>query len=339
MGKNNLELRKEHESVREGVGFYDFTHELLEVSGPDARKFLDKMFVNKIIGTRVGQGKYTTMLNEHGHIIDDVIIFRMKNDMYWVSTLYIHEMLSWFDAYVENFDVTFKDIKDITVMYAVQGPKSREVLNDLLAESIDDLQFNWIHDNKIEDVPVKVARCGFTGEIGYEVYVAPEHIQLLESKLYESGQECNIMKLTTDVVLSSLPTEKGYMIMRDLEKINPVEAGLGWTIDWSKDFVGKEAVQESIKDGPTRSLVGFTVEDDAAKVKLESEITANGHLVGKVTNYTYGYTVEKSIGYALIDNALTKIGDKVLIGDQEIEAILTDKVFFDPSDKRRKGLA
>lgn len=163
MRKDDVNLRHEHETIRKRVGFHDFTHQLFEVRGPDAGSFLDKMFVNNIAGSKIGQGKYTTMLNERGHIMDDFIIFRMEDDMYWVSTLYIQEMLSWFDTYHDGFNVEFKDIKDVTVIYAIQGPKSKEVLNDFLAESIDDLKFNWIRDNKIDDIPVKVARCGFTG--------------------------------------------------------------------------------------------------------------------------------------------------------------------------------
>lgn len=337
MRKNDALLRSEHEAVRERVGFYDFTHETLEVRGPDAGSLLDKIFVNNISGTHIGLGKYTTMLNEKGHIIDDIIVFRLESDVYWLVTLYSKQMLSQLSSYSDGLDVEIIDIKDVTVMYAVQGPKSLEVLNKILTKNIDDLKFNGIVSNKINDVPVKVARCGFTGEIGYELHFAPEHIDFVKSKLYESGEPFNIIELKTDVTLTSLPTEKGLKIMRDLEKLNPVEAGLGWTVDWSKDFVGKEAALESKENGPRVSLVGFTVADNDAEVELESEIKKNGELVGKVTNYTYGYTVEKNIGYALIDNAVTKLGDKVEIGDEGVEALLTSDKFFDPKDKRRRG--
>lgn len=337
----NVDLRNEHEALRNGVAFYDFTHELLEVRGPDAGKFLDKMFVNNIAGAKVEQAKYTTMLNESGHITDDVIIFRTEDETFWVSTLYIKEMLAWFDKYKEGYDLELEDITEKTTMYAVQGPKSREVLNDFLSEKIDDLKFNWISDNKIGDVPVKVARCGFTGELGYELYFAPEHIELVESKLYESGKQFNITEMTTDVILASIPSEKGYVLMRDLEGINPIEAGFGWTVDWSKDFVGKDKLEKDRADGPGRSLVGFTVEDDNAEVELESEIKVNGQSAGKVTNYTYGFTVEKNIGYALIDTSVAKVGDKATLvsGDQEVEATLTDRVFYDVDNARRAGKA
>lgn len=323
--KDNSQLRSEHNAMRENVGYHDFTHELMKAEGPDAGAFMDKMFVNNISGADVGQGVYTTMLNEEGHIIDDVIIFRMEEDMYWISTLYIDAMFKWFDQYSDGFDVEFEDIKDITTMYAVQGPNSRAVLNEILAENINDLKFTRIAENKIGDVPVQVARFGFTGELGFELYFAPEHIEFVESKLEEAGESFEIKKIETDVVLSSLPTEKGLKLMRDFEGINPVEAGLGWTVDWDSDFVGKEALADSKENGPARSLVGFTVEDADAEVELKADIKKNGEVVGQVTNYTYGFTVQKNIGFALIDNAKAEKGDKVMIGD--VEATLTSDVF------------
>ncbi len=339
MRKNNMELRNEHEAVRERVGFHDFTHELLEVTGRDARSFLDQMLVNDIASCSVGQGKYTTMLNEKGHIIDDVIIFRLKVDTFWISTLDIASMIAWFEKYAAGYQVDFKDITGVTTMYTVQGPKSREVINDIVTDNVDDLSFNWIKDNKIDNVPVKVARCGFTGELGYELYFAPEHTHFIETKLFESGQPFDIVEVETDVVLSSLPTEKGLMLMRDLEGLDPVEAGLGWSVNWDKDFVGKEAAQLSKDNGPKRSIVGFTVEDDYADVELGATINLDGTRIraGTVTNYTYGFTAEKNIGFAVINNVVAKIGDTVTIGDQHIEAVLTDKVFYDPRNTKRTG--
>lgn len=325
MTQDQVQMRNEHNAVRENVGYHDFTHQLLEARGSDVGAFMDKMFVNNISGADVGQGVYTTMLNEEGKIIDDLIIFRVEENTYWLSTLYIDQMLSWFDTHSDGFDVTFEDITEVTTMYAVQGPNSRKVLNEILNENIDDVKFTRIVDRKIDDVSVKVARFGFTGELGFELYFAPEHVEFIESKLEEAGKPFGIVELETDVFLSSLPTEKGLKLMRDYEGLDPIEGGLGWSIDWDSDFIGKEAVQVTRESGPKQSLVGFTVEDEDANVELESEITKDGETVGKVTNYTYGYTVEKNIGFALIDNDKAKIGDKVMIGD--VEAILTSDVF------------
>ena len=325
MRKDDNQLRSEHNAVRERVGYHDFTHQMLKVEGSDAGTFMDKMFVNNISGASVGQGKYTSMLNEAGHIIDDVIIFRIEENVYWISTLYIEEMLDWFDDYVNDYDVDFEDITDETTMYAVQGPDSRTVLNKILSENIDDLKFARIMDNKIDDIPVKVARFGFTGELGFELYFNPEHIGVVEEKLEDAGAEFDIVEIETDVFLTSLPTEKGLKIMRDYEGIDPIEAGLGWSVDWDSDFVGKEAILDSKENGPKRSLVGFIVDDDDAEVELEADIEKDGEVVGKVTNYTYGFTVGKNIGFALIENDKVEKEDQVEIDG--VEAILTSDVF------------
>lgn len=325
MTKNHEQKRKEHSAVRKKVGYHDFTHELLEATGPDVPAFMDKIFVNNLSGANVGKGVYTTMLNEEGKIIDDLIIFRMEENKYWLSTLYIEQMQEWFEKHKEGFDVKWKDITEETTMYAVQGPHSREVLNKFLDEDINDLEFTYITDRKVDDVPIKVARFGFTGELGYELYFAPEHVEFIESKLEEAGEAFGIMELTSDVFLTSLPTEKGLKLMRDYEGLDPIEAGLGWSIDWDSDFIGKEHVQKTKERGPKQSLIGFTVEDENAEIELEAEIIKDGKTVGKVTNYTYGYTVEKNIGFALIDNTKAKIGDKVMIGD--VEATLTEDIF------------
>src|SRR5699024_6457329 len=325
MTKENEQKRTEHNAVREDVGYHDFTHELLEATGADVAAFMDKMFVNNLSDAEVGKGVYTTMLNEDGKIIDDLIIFRIKDNKYWLSNLYIEQMQSWFDQHKDGFEVDYKDITKETTMFAVQGPKSKDLLNSFLDEDINDLAFTRILDRKIDDVPVKVARFGFTGELGYELYFAPDHVDLIEEKLSGGKDSFGAMELNSDVFLTSLPTEKGLKLMRDYEGLDPFEAGLGWSVDWDSDFVGKEAIRDSKENGPKKSLVGFIVDDADAEVELESDITKDGEVVGKVTNYTYGYTAGKNIGFALIDNDKTKQDDQVMIGD--VEATLTSDVF------------
>ncbi len=323
----NEELRrKEHEAFRGKVVYHDFTHQMLKAEGPDVGAFLDKMFVNDISGIDVGQGVYTSELNEDGEMIDDLIVFRMEDNMYWLSTLYIDQMQEEFAKYSEGYDVEFTDIKDITTMYAVQGPDSTKTLNKILDEPVDDLKFFRIRPGKIGEVDIHVANAGFTGETGYELYFHPDHIDYIENKLEEAGKEFGIVHVETDVFLSSIPTEKGLKIMRDFEGLDPYEANLGWTVDWKSDFIGKEAIRDSKENGPKRSLVGFMVEDDDAEIAEKADVLKDGEKVGHVTNYTYGYTVEKNIGFALIDNEKARKGDTVEIDG--VEALLTSDVFL-----------
>lgn len=335
MRKNNIDVRTEHETIRNKVGYYDFTHKLLEVKGADAKAFLDKMFIAGISKANVGVAKYTTMLNEDGIIIDDVIVFHIEEELYWVSTLYIDELIAWFDAHREGETVEYKEITGITTMYAVQGPYSKAVLNAFLKKPVDTLKYFNIEDNAIGDVAVKVARSGYTGELGYEIYCHPDNAKLVEEKLEETGKKYGIMQIKTDVIITSLPREKGFVLMSDLAGTNPLEDGFGWTIDWNKEFIGKEALLKVKETGAKRALLGFTVDDDAAEVEVGAAVTVNGVEAGKVTMFTYGYTVEKNIGFALLDVDKAKVGDKAKIGD--VAAVITERIFYDPENKRIRG--
>lgn len=333
--KDLADVRSEHEAVRNHVGYYDFTHKLLEVTGPGAKDFLDYIYVGFVGKAKTGMAKYSTMLNEEGVIIDDVIVFCMGEGKYWISTLYINELIAWLDAHKGNAKVSWEEITGKTTMYAVQGPDSRAVLNAFLSKPADSLPYFHIEDNAIGDVPVKVARSGYTGELGYEIYVHPDHAGLVEAKLEEAGKPYGIRKLTTDVIVTSLPREKGYVLMSDLAGTNPLEDGFGWTIDWGKDFIGKDALQKVKASGAKRELLGFTAGDGNAEVEVGVEVKANGKVVGKVTMYTYGYTVEKNIGFALVDVDKAKAGDKASAGGVEI--LLCERIFYDPENKRIRG--
>ena len=331
------ELRRhEHNTVRENVGYYDFTHQLLEVRGKDAADFLDMIFVNSIKKTKIGNAKYTTMLNPEGGIMDDVIVFRMAEDVFHISTLYINELIEWLDINKKEYEVFYRDVTDEYTMYAVQGPKSRTLLNRILSEPVDSLGFYSIVENSIGDTFVYIARSGFTGELGYEIYCAPSAAGAVEETLVANGTDLGLRKITTDVIIGSLPREKGYVLMQDVGGANPHEVGFGWTVAKDKDYIGKNATDRLVKEGTTRALLGFELLEDQ-EVELGSKVFVDGMEVGKVTSFTYGYTAEKYIGYSLVENPAS-VGDAAEIGDNRVRAVLTDRVWYDKENIRtRRG--
>ena len=135
--------------------------------------------------------------------------------------------------------------------------------------------------------------------------------------------------------ITSLPREKGFVLMSDLAGTNPLEDGFGWTLDLNKEFIGKAATVKIKDEGVKRALLGFTVEDDAAEVAVGSDIVVNGVAAGKVTMFTYGYTVEKNIGYALVELDKANVGSAARIGD--VDAVITERMFYDPENKRIRG--
>lgn len=337
------DMRRQHDAVRNSVGWYCWTHFLLEVTGVDATKFLDTIYVSSITKLAVGRAKYTTMVNEQGIIIDDVIVFRMEENKYWISTLHLNNvLLPWLDDHKADLNVDYEDITNEIEMYAVQGPNSKALLNSFLSQSVDDQKFFSIKENKIGDIPVKVARNGYTGEWGYEVYIAAENVALLTENLARHGKSLDAVEVTEfQVVVWSLPSEKGYNLMSDLRNTNPFEVGFEDAIDWNKEFIGKPALEKIKATGPTRQLLGFVMDDPSVQVEgmnrgcYGAAITKNKNEVGRVTKYVYSYSLSKSIGFALVDKASAKIGDRVSISGSL--GTLTERVWYDQTNDKPFG--
>ncbi|MBR2188193.1 MAG: flavin reductase [Eubacterium sp.] len=334
--KNDVQARKEHNYIRNAVGYYDATPELMEVSGKDAVKFLDRMLAGGVSKLQTTQAASMPMLNKDGIIIDNVIVFRPEEDKYWISTQKIDMMFIWFDMNRQDEDVSYREITADNTTYAVQGPDSRSVLNAILEKDITDQKLNTICDNAIDGHPVKIARCGSTGELGYELFCDPDDELLAETRLEERGKAYNIQRIMTDVITTSLPAEKGYVSMSDLDRLNPLEAGFETSIDWDKDFIGKDVLQKIKADGGAgKTLIGFTIDDPKAVLQHECPVLKGDKKIGRITRFTYGYTVEKVIGYCLVDIGAAKPGDTVTI--YNYKAVLTDRVFYDPQDERIRG--
>jgi aminomethyltransferase len=325
--------RDEHMAVRKTAGWYLFTHQLLEVTGKDSGAFLDLIFANPIANLKVCADRYTTMLNEAGVILDDVVVIRLAENQYWVSTLFLPKLLVWLEAHKEGFDVEYKDITKQYHMYAVQGPKSKELVNALAETSIDDLKFFNITDNKIDGFPVKINRAGFTGEkLGYELYVPADKAAFMEDRLREAGKKFGAKEVTEFQVLAwTLPTEAGFYYMRDLRDCNPFEVGLTRGIGWDKEFIGKEALLKVKEEGPARETLGFTVDELDVFVNAMdlggpgAIVMLNNEEIGRVAKFNYSYVLEKNVGYLRVKRGLLKPGDHVQI--KQYDAIVLEKPF------------
>ena len=321
-------LRAQHNAVRNNAGWYDFTHRVAEVTGPDALAFLNKMYVVNLVKLAVGRAKYTTMLDEDGWICDDVIIFRLAEDVFWVSTLYMKDLLMRYEWYAGDYDVAYRDITPEWKMYSVQGPNSPALVKAVLGQNVEDMKFFSIRDAALGEIPMKVARSGYTGEkFGYELYIPAEHEVELVARLTEEGEKLGATHVTEiDVMAMTLPAEAGYYLMLDLRRLTPFEAGFEGTIDWKKDFVGKKPARRLRKQEPKRKLVGIEIPDYDAVIyggPHGAVVEADGKPVGRVTKFTYGFTVEKNIGYAVIDTPYAAVGTHLTANGYEL--IVTDK--------------
>jgi glycine cleavage system aminomethyltransferase T len=328
--KEDSVARAQHQSVRENVGWFQWTHDLVEVTGTDAGKFLDYLFVNSIYKAAVGRTKYTTMLNEDGKIIDDTIVMHMGENHYWVSTLYAPQFIKWADSHRSGFDVSYRNITDDTVMFSVQGPNSAKMMNALSKSLIDDLKRFQVTDNMIGDVQVKVHRSGFTGENGFEIYCAKSDAAAVEAALREIGKSLSAVELDIlEVYVRSLSMEKGFALRQDMFGLTPYECGLDWSVDLEKDFVGKDALLRAKEEGPKQLLMGLEFLAESYEDITQREIVySRGIPCGFVRSVIYGYTVDKNIGFAVIDSAHAIVGEKVTVGSNDSPAIVTEKCFL-----------
>lgn len=334
--------RADHEAVRNRVGWYYYTHQLLEVSGEDAAAFLDKLYVNNIAKTKAGSAKYTTMLNEDGIIIDDVIVFRIEEQRFWISTLHVYKLMGWIEAHKGEHKITYQNITKSWDMIAVQGPRSRNLLNDMVESNINEQKFFTIRENRINGIEVKISRTGYTGELGYEIYFSPADRNKIQALLDEKGTAYAARKVTEfQVMVLTLGTEKGYVLMTDLDGANPLEIDPNSKIFWDKDFIGKEVLLKAKEEGIKRILLGFEVEDENAHIMCKNKgscgevVMKDGQSVGYVTKYTYGFTIEKCIGFILVDKEKVHIGDNVTING--FSAKVTERVWYDPENRKPLG--
>lgn len=325
--KDDNVARAQHEAVRNNIGWFRWTHDLLEVTGADSRSYLDYIFVNSIAKASVGQSKYTTMLNEDGQIIDDLIVTRVGENQYWISTLYIPEMMDWIDSHKGDLDVVYRELTYEVDMYSIQGPNSLSMVNKLVDNPVDSLQRFTMEKNNIGDIDVNVHRSGFTGENGYEIYCSIEDTRAVEKAIRDAGKKLDAIELTVlEVYVRSLPVEKGFALRQDFYGLSPYECGLGWSVDLSKEFIGKEAAKRIKEEGPKRKLTGIEyLAESYEDINQGERIRLQGRDVGFARAAIYGYTVNKNIGFAVIDSGKAEIGDSVEVGPNRSPAVIAEK--------------
>lgn len=324
--KEDNVARAEAQAVRTNAGWYRWTHDLVELTGPDAEKFLDWVMVNKIAGLAVGRGKYTTMLDEQGGIIDDLVVFHKAEGIWWLSTLYGPHMVRWFNERKGEYDVTYADITQDIDMYAVQGPNSAKVMDALLTDPVDELKRFQIFETKAGSIEVTVDRGGFTGELGYEVYCAREDSAALAEAIAAAAAQFDAPRLETlEVYVRSLPMEKGMGLRQDYKGLTPFEANLGWSVHMDKDFFGKDALEAAQEEEPKHAFVGLEIERESYEDIAQNEIIRKrGIPVGVCRQMIYGYTVDKNIGFGIVDAKKVPLGTRVTIGPNDSPAVVVE---------------
>ncbi|MDO5107182.1 MAG: aminomethyltransferase family protein [Coriobacteriaceae bacterium] len=313
--------RTQHMAVRNTVGWYEFTHMVTKVSGPDAAAVLDKVYTNSIANLAVGRERYSLQVNEKGEIVDDVIIMRLEENLFWVSNINVNQAMGAIGEASDGFEIDYDAISFDNKMYAIQGPKSLELVNAIAAEPVDDLKFFSFINSTIDGIPVIINRAGFTGEkFGYEIYVATPDAPKVLDKIREAGAALGGEEVTEYALMCwTLPLEKGLLLIRDIKWMTPYEADMMRFVDMNKDFIGKKALKRMAKKTPKMELVGFKIDRDDAFIPSKhlgssgAPVFLGDEYIGRVAKFVYSFVLEQDIGLLYVERDRVKPGDHVTI--------------------------
>jgi len=308
-------ITEEHLAVRKNVGLFDISHMgEFEISGTDALNFIQEMTVNDVSRLEPGKIQYSCMCYEDGGIVDDLLVYRLKDKyMLVVNAANIDKDFGWLESHLDR-DAELKNRSDDLGLLAVQGPKAINVLKGICDYDFDSLSYYNSATVTIAGHNVLLSRTGYTGEDGFEIYIPPEFADDIWNAIIDEGKKYNL-KLIGLGARDTLRLEmKMALYGNDIDKTtSPIEAGLAWIVNFDKgDFIGREVLVRQKENKPKRRLICLELEGKAFP-RHGYEIVNDGQVVGKVTSGTFSPSLEKPIAMGYLPLALTKLGNRVEI--------------------------
>ena len=312
----------------------------VEITGPDAARFVQLLTPRDLSAMAVGQCKYILLTNAEGGIINDPVLLRLDDDHFWIS-LADSDGLLWAQgvAVHSGLDVTIVE-PDVSPLQ-LQGPESGKVMEALFGESIRDLKYYWLREVSLEEIPLVVSRTGWSSELGYELYLRDgSRGDELWEMIMAAGGPFGLQPGHT----SSIRRIEGAMLSYHADadiNTNPYELGLGRLVnlDMDSEFIGKAALQRIRDEGVTRQQVGLVIDGDALSGPNTTfwPVRRDGVIVGKVTSAVYSPRLEQNIALAMVAIAAAEIGTEIEVSapDGPARAVVVDRPFFDP----KKALA
>jgi aminomethyltransferase len=326
----------EHVAVRTACGLFDVSHMgELEMSGEYAGQVVNYLITNDASKLVDGQALYTCACNEQGTILDDLIVYRAAQDRYMIvcNASNHDKMADVFRRAAENH-CTFRDVTPDTALIALQGPKAFEVLARCGADAakLGELKSFHFRDAVVANVKCTVARTGYTGEDGVEIFCAWDEAPALWQHLMEAGKDLGIKPAGLGARDTLRLEARLSLYGNDIdETTNPIEAGLGWVVKMQKgDFVGRAAL-EKVKAAPLpRKLVGFEMLGKGIARHGYPLQDATGKVVGVCTSGSPCPTVGKNVGLGYLPTAMAEVGTKFLVDcrGRAIEAVVVPTPFY-----------
>ena len=334
-------ILEEHNNVRKNAGLFDVSHmgEIF-VSGKDAYSFLQTLFPQDISKLIDSKALYCQFTNENGGIVDDLIVFKLKDNDYLliVNASRVDTDYEWMLKNKKSYNVNVENKSDIYSMVALQGPKASEILEKAGIKKENQPKTFHIKRDILLGEDVYVSRTGYTGEDGFEIIIRNEKVKDLWNLLLEKGREYSIMPIGLGA-RDTLRLEAAMSLYGNElnEETTPVEAGLSWTIDKDKkeDYIGKNVIMNQVKNGVKRKLIAFKMADRAI-ARHGYEIYYNDKNTGIVTSGGVAPYLNTNIGlgYIKTENNL-KIGDtiQIMVRNKLYDAKISKKNFIEKHNK------
>ncbi len=345
---------EEHQAVRNNVGIFDISHMgQLMVEGTGARAWLNTILTNNIDKLEVGTGQYTFLLNERGGIIDDLIAYRINEEKFLlvVNASRTDEDFAWLEKHTEEGrspdrpggPETAAPCKDVDLSnrsadfggVAIQGPRIAELFHALFGEDVDLPPRNHIVDLEFGGTNVSVARTGYTGEDGVEVFFRASDATKFWNAALEKGKAFGIKPCGLGA-RDTLRLEMCYPLNgSDLSpERNPIEAGLGFFVDLTKpNFIGRDVLLRTRQSGPREKLVPFRMKEKGPPPRPHYSVFENGERIGEVTSGTLSPSLNWGVGMAYVSAPHAKIGAQIdiEIRERKFPATIEKKPLYEKS--------
>ncbi|ALM48090.1 glycine cleavage system protein T [Flavobacterium psychrophilum] len=307
----------EHETVRNGVGVFDVSHmgEFI-LSGPKALDLIQKVTSNDASQLTIGRAQYSCLPNDNGGIVDDLIVYKMKEEQYLlvVNASNIDKDWNWISS-KNDLGVDMRNISDDYSLLAIQGPKAVEAMQALTPVDLSAIKYYHFEVGEFAGVAdVIISATGYTGSGGFEIYVKNDQVEQLWNKVFEAGASFGIKPIGL-AARDTLRLEMGFCLYgNDInDTTSPLEAGLGWITKFTKDFTNAEALKKQKEEGVTKKLVGFELTERGIP-RHDYEITdKDGNVIGIVTSGTMAPSLNKGIGLGYVPVEFATEGSQIFI--------------------------
>jgi aminomethyltransferase len=326
-------LIDEHRTVRAAAGLFDVSHMgEIEVRGPEAMKLVDYVTTNAAARLQNGQAQYSGLLYEHGGFVDDILVHKVAHDDFFLCVNASNQVKDFEHIRAVNkFDCEVEFASGKYAQLAIQGPRALEIAQSLTAIQLTQIKYYWFKDGIFAGAPARIARTGYTGEDGIEIYIAPDCAVQVWNAILEAGRPFGIkpcgLGARNTLRLESRMALYGHEISAS---ITPFEADLAWIVKMDKgDFIGSSALRKQLEKGLTRKLVGFEMLGRGIG-RDGYEVLIDGKPTGWVTSGSPAPTLNKNIGlcYLPIDHAKAGESIEIAVRNQEIPARTVPTPFY-----------